>query len=87
MRVGTGNTKVGTKLDFNIMANPFKIQTLTESKAKSLIKKNGFGFKTVKSFNKVVCVVPLGSEEDVYSFLENCIENKISTFNGGITVK
>ena len=42
MKLGTGNTPVGTKLDFNVMSNPFKIKKITENEAIKLIKDNGF---------------------------------------------
>jgi hypothetical protein len=87
LRIGTGNTKVGTKLDFNVMANPFRIKKLTEKQAIKLIKDAGFKIRREKQFGKVVNVKPVGDSDEVYEFIENLIEQRIYTENGAIGIK
>lgn len=87
LRVGTGNTKVGTKLDFNVMANPFGIKKMTEKQAIELIKSNGFGIKRVKLCRKVVSIQPTGNEDKIYDFIETLIENRVYVDNGAIAIK
>jgi len=84
MRLGVGNTKVGTKLDFNPMSNPFGIKTLTEKQAIKLIKENGFKFKRMTASRKTIAIIPLG---DTYDFIEGLRDNKIYIMNNGIGVK
>lgn len=79
-----GITKIGTKLDFNVMSNPFGIKTLTEKQAIKIIKEAGFRFKRVKIMRKTVAVKPIG---DAYDFLENLRDNKIYLFDNGIGIK
>jgi len=83
-RVGTGRTPVGTKLDFNVMGNPFGVKKLTEKQAIKIIKENGFRFKRVKDYGKTVVVKPLG---DVYEFIESLREQKIFISDNGIAIK
>ena len=87
LRIGTGNTKVGTKLDFNVMANPFGIKKLTEKQAVKLVKDAGFKIRREKQFGKVVCVKPLGNSDDIYDFIEGLIEQRIYNENGAIGIK
>ena len=84
MKLGTGATKVGTKLDFNIMSNPFGINKLTEKQAIKLITDNGFKFKITREYGKVVTVTPIGN---TYDFIENLRDNKIYIENNGIGIK
>jgi len=79
-----GITKIGTDLDFDVMSNPFNIQKMTESEAIFLVKNEGFKFKRVKEFGKVVVILPIG---DTYDFIENLRENKIYIENNGIGIK
>ena len=87
LRIGIGNTKVGTKLDFNVMDNPFGIKKLTEPQAIKIIKDAGFKIRREKHFGKVVCVKPVGDDDDVYDFIECLIEQRIYTENGAIGIK
>ena len=85
--IGTGKTRIGTKLDFNVMSNHFSIKKLTEKQAIKLIKDAEFKIKIEKQFNKVVCIKPIGNSDDVYDFMENLIEQRIYTENGAIGIK
>jgi len=82
MKLGTGKTKVGTKLGFNVMSNPFKLTILTKEKAIKLIKEAGFRFKTIKN----ICIQPIGDTEKVYEFIDSLQEERIHTTNNGITI-
>ena len=79
-----GITKIGTKLDFNVMSNPFGIKKLTEKQAIKLITDNGFKFKRTKEYGKVVTVTPIG---DTYDFIEGLRDNKIYLESNGIGIK
>jgi hypothetical protein len=79
-----GITKIGTKLDFNVMSNSFGIKKLTEKQAIKLIKENGFRFKRTKQYGKIVCVTPIG---DTYDFIEGLRDNKIYIENNGIGIR
>ena len=78
-----GITKIGTKLDFNPMSNPFEIKILTEKQAIKIIKENGFKFKRMKASRKIIAIIPLG---ETYDFIELLRDNKIAIFNNGIMV-
>lgn len=79
-----GITKIGTKLDFDVMANPFNVKKLTEKQAIKLIKDAGFKFRRTRYFGKVVVVTPVGG--DTYEFIEKLRDNKIYIENNGIGI-
>ena len=79
--------KIGTKLDFNIMSNPFNIKKLTEKEAIKLIKESGLKIKREKQFKKVVVIYPIGDADKVYNFIESLTEKRIFIENNGIAIK
>lgn len=87
MKLGTGNTPVGTKLDFNVMSNPFGIKKMTETEAIELIRSNGFRFKRLKSYGKTYCVKPIGCVDSIRDFMDSVVEDRFFTINGGIGIK
>ena len=70
LKVGAGNTKVGTKLDFDVMANPFGVRWLNEKQAIKMIKDAGFKIKREKQFDKTIYIKPIGDSDKVYNFIE-----------------
>lgn len=85
--LGTGKTPVNTKLNFNVMANPFGIKKLTEKEAIELIKNEGLKFRRVKLYGKVVSIKPVGNEETIYEFIEKLMDQKIFVSDNAITIK